>query len=174
MYQARTGEKIRYEGRSRNQLQDWLRWPVVGISCEDAEAYASWLDRSGRLPGARLCSEYEWERAARGADSREFPHGDRLAPDDANFDETYDKIPAAFGPDEVGSHPASRSPFGLDDLVGNALEWVTSSISSRRCVTRGGAYYYGRASGRISNRTEPEPSFRDTTQGTRMCATVPP
>ena len=49
---------------------------------------------------------------ARGADDREFPGGDFLDPDDANFDETYAREPASMGPDEVGSYPASRSPFG--------------------------------------------------------------
>ena len=50
-----------------------------------------WLDRTGRVPGARVCEEREWERAARGADDRMYPHGDNLEPDDANFDETYGK-----------------------------------------------------------------------------------
>src|SRR6202022_2636026 len=103
--------------RNRRAEQDWLRFPVAAISLEDAQAYLGWLDRSGRLPGARLCDEYEWERAARGADDRRFAHGDTLSPEDANFDETYDR--KGFGPDEVGTHPASTSPFGVRDLVGN-------------------------------------------------------
>ncbi len=133
---------IRYESRKRRFVQDWLRFPVSGISLEDAEGYARWLDGTGRVPGARLCDEHEWERAARGADGREFPHGDRLEPDDANIDATYGKQPLAFGPDEVGSHPASRSPFGLDDACGNVFEWTTSKLAARENVLRGGAYYY--------------------------------
>src|SRR6185436_5453816 len=114
------GEPFRYGTRSRRAVQDWLRFPVSGLPLADAEAYLRWLDRSARVPGARLCSEQEWERAARGADDRPFPHGDRLLPEDANFDETYDRN--GYGPDEVGAHPASASPFGVEDLVGNVFE----------------------------------------------------
>ena len=71
------------------------------------------------MPGARPCSSLEWVRGARGADGRLYPHGARLAPDDANTFETYGTLSAA-GPDEVGAHPASRSPFDLDDMIGNA------------------------------------------------------
>jgi len=147
---------------------------VSGISFEDARAYARWLDQTGRVPGARLCTEQEWERAARGADDRKYPHGDRLLPDDANFDATYGKKPDAFGPDEVGSHPASRSPFGLDDMAGNVLEWTERSAGSRGPVIRGGSYYDASIGQRTENRHEPEPTFRDPTLGLRLCASAPP
>src|SRR5207237_9071692 len=125
---VREGEKLRLP-RAERAEQDWLRLPVAGISFLDARAYAEWLSRTARVPGARLCNEMEWERAARGADDREFPGGDALRPTDANFDATYGKQPQAFGPDQVGSHPGSRSPFGVDDMAGNVWEWVESSLS---------------------------------------------
>jgi len=171
VYTARSGEMIRYESRKRRSVQDWLRFPVSGISLEDAEAYARWLDATERVPGARLCDEHEWERAARGADGREFPHGDRLDPDDANIDVTYGKQPLAFGPDEVGAHPASRSPFGLDDACGNVFEWTTSKLAARENVLRGGAYYYDNTTVRSTNRQVSEPSARDPNIGIRICAT---
>ncbi|MFS8064800.1 MAG: protein kinase domain-containing protein [Byssovorax sp.] len=171
VYTARSGEMIRYESRKRRSVQDWLRFPVSGISLEDAEGYARWLDGTGRVPGARLCDEHEWERAARGADGREFPHGDRLEPDDANIDATYGKQPLAFGPDEVGSHPASRSPFGLDDACGNVFEWTTSKLAARENVLRGGAYYYDNTTVRSTNRQVSEPTARDPNIGIRICAT---
>jgi formylglycine-generating enzyme required for sulfatase activity len=171
LYRVRTGEKIRYPGRARRGQQDWLRLPVTGISVEDAEAYAAWLSTSGRVPGARLCREDEWERAARGADDREFPHGNRLEPDDANHDETYGKDPGAMGPDEVGSHPASRSPFGLDDMAGNAFEWVVSSLAPQGHAARGGSYLHDVSGMQVANRQTPVATYRDASVGMRVCAT---
>lgn len=167
---AQEGEKLRYPGRTRRAAVDWSRLPVVGITSADAAAYAAWLDQSGRLPGARLCDEREWERAGRGADERTFPAGELLPPDDANFDLTYGKDPRSFGPDEVGSHPASDSPYGVRDLAGNVWEWTRSALAPDQAVARGGSYYFAASSCRLTNREIPEPSFRDLTVGMRICA----
>ena len=58
------GDKIVYIGRDHNAAQDWRNFPVLGVSGEDAAAYAAWLDRERIVPGARVCTEIEWERAA--------------------------------------------------------------------------------------------------------------
>ena len=68
--EAWDGEPIVYGTRDRNQSVRWRRLPVSGISHEDAAAFAAWLASSGRVPGARLCKEEEWEAAARGADGK--------------------------------------------------------------------------------------------------------
>jgi formylglycine-generating enzyme required for sulfatase activity len=171
VYEGLQGQKLRNPARRARSEQDWMRFPVAGISFDDAVAYVRWLDRTRRVPGARLCSEHEWERAARGADARLYPHGNRLAPDDANFDRTYGKDPLSFGPDEVGSHPASRSPFDVDDLVGNVWEWVSSSVLPDEPVARGGSFYFGAITARVNNREAPEQTFRDLAVGVRVCAT---
>lgn len=162
------GEPIRYPGRAKRAEQDWLRFPVTAISFDDARAYASWLSKSGKVPNARLCTDLEWERAARGADARRYPHGDAVLPDDMNQDITYGRVPTAFGPDEVGSHPGSRSPFGVDDLSGNVWEMVVGADG--RPVLRGGSWYQGALSAQIANREESEANNRDPLVGFRLCA----
>jgi eukaryotic-like serine/threonine-protein kinase len=166
-YSARTGEPIVYPARPRRARQDWLRFPVSGITADDAEAYAAWLDRTGRISGARLCSEMEWERAARGADDRRYPHGYTLDADDANFLATY----AEGGPDEVGSHPASESPFGLHDTVGNAYEFTRRSPDGTAFV-RGGAFGFDAMVDQIPNRQLAEQGFGGLYVGLRVCASV--
>jgi formylglycine-generating enzyme required for sulfatase activity len=169
---ARAGENVAYPERRARAEQDWRKFPVTGVSVEDALHYAAWLDATGRVPGARLCTEYEWERAARGADGREFPHGNHLAPDEANFNETY--AHEAMGPDEVGSHPASRGPFGLDDASGNAFELTRSSFEEGAFVARGGGYLYDQKTARLVNRNVVAAAFRDAGLGLRLCASFPP
>lgn len=173
MHTAREAEPVRYPSRSRLASQDWRRFPVSAVSYEDALAYTRWLDRSGRTPGARLCDEFEWERAGRGADERIFPHGDRLTPDDADYDETYGREALSFGPDEVGSHPASDSPFGVADLLGSVYELTRSVRSPEQVVFRGGAWYYDALTQRLYNRNKGEPTTRSIHIGLRVCADWP-
>jgi formylglycine-generating enzyme required for sulfatase activity len=169
---AMTGEPLRYEARASNIVQSWYEVPVGGIAPDDVSAYAAWLDETGQLVGARLCTELEWERAARGADARRYPHGDRLAVDDANIDVTYAKIPDAMGPDMVGSHPRSRSPFGVDDMAGNVWEWTRSALSLG-FAARGGSYYHSARDAQVVNRQLPVAAYRSALVGARICADLP-
>jgi len=169
-YVAGQGEPIQYLDRATRAVQTWERFPVIGISLEDVRVYVQWLRDSGRVRGARPCTEVEWERAARGADDREFPHGDVLGVADANFDETYGKRPQAFGLDEVGSYPASRSPFGLDDMAGNAFEWTVPTLTTDQAAIRGGTFYFGALTARLTNRNTVEPTARSIQLGVRVCA----
>jgi formylglycine-generating enzyme required for sulfatase activity/predicted Ser/Thr protein kinase len=175
VFTAKEGETFRYPGRTRRNTADWRQFPLSGVSAEDLAGYFYWLDQSGRLPGARLCSQNEWEYAARGADGRRYPHGDQLLPDDANIDTTYDRKHTAFGPDMVGSHPASVSPFGLEDTAGNAFE-ITRSVTPEfgRVVLRGGAWYYDSFGAHLANLSVGDPTARDAAIGVRVCASFSP
>jgi len=91
------------------------RHPVVEASWDGASAYCAW--RNARLP-----TEAEWEKAARGRDGRRFPWGNE-APDisRARFGAGWhDTAP-------VDAHPAGASPYGVLDMAGNAWEWVSSA-----------------------------------------------
>ena len=162
---------MRFPGRHLRVEQDWSRFPVSGVSFDDVLAVRARSTRTGRVPGARPCDEREWERAARGADGRAFPGGDRLAPDDANFDLTYGREPQSFGPDIVASHPASDSPFGVHDLAGNVWEWTTSAEQPGAPVLRGGSFYQRSLDSRCENRQPAVPAHRSVLLGVRICAT---
>jgi formylglycine-generating enzyme required for sulfatase activity len=169
-YTEAEGQPVVYPDRDRRQRQDWSQFPVAATTIGDGKAFARWLDESGRVPRARFCTDREWERAARGADDRQFPNGDQLADDDANFDVTYGRRPGGFGPDEVGSHPASDSPFAVADLAGNVWEFVMSSTDPQQTFIRGGAFYEERRIQKSTNSGATEPMMRDPVVGLRICA----
>ena len=146
--------------------------PVAGISPRDAAEFIEWLRVSGRVPTARFCSETEWERGARGADDRIYPHGNQLKGEDANIDSTYGRSAASFGPDEVGAHPTSDSPFGLHDMAGNVIEIVRSELGGGTFIGKGGGYYHDALSARLTNRIAIDDAVRFHTIGLRVCADV--
>ncbi len=98
-------------GAKRAELDDL---PVTGVSWQDADAYC-------RAVGRRLPSEVEWEKAARGPKGLEFPWGNEWSERKANVGADQSREP---GPMPVGSFPAGRSPYGIDDMAGNVMEWV--------------------------------------------------
>lgn len=90
-----------------------LQWPVY-VTQAEASAYARWRGRS-------LPSEAQFQRAAYGDpdEARLYPWGT------ATPDATHGVFDfSSYEPAPVGTHPAGRSPWGVDDLVGNGWEWT--------------------------------------------------
>jgi eukaryotic-like serine/threonine-protein kinase len=170
------GEMQRYTmadfGRERDHV-DWRRWPVMYVSFEDALQYAAWLDASGRAPGARMCTEVEWERAARGADGRPFALGYVLRPSDASFGETYG-LPSAGRRwlDEVGSFPNGRSVYGVDDMIGSVGELVAATRPGLTAL-KAGEWRKPAALQRADRVEIVDAQLRSTEIGLRICAPSP-
>ena len=151
--------KGRYDSEPRDRPADsgepynLANHPAVGLTWYEALAFTRWLtegwQRAGRLLvgwQARLPSEAEWEKAARGAlqiprqplagqwqasaappmqsnpkVKRSYPWGDKTDTNLANYDETRIETTSA-----VGGFPDGVSPYGCEEMSGNVWEWTRS------------------------------------------------
>ncbi len=165
------------------QRSDDSGMPVVGISWKEAMGYTEWLSgRTGK--NYRLPTEAEWEFAARGGSTSQYPFGDRLMITQARYSQ---KNSIAQGPLST-RQPINANSFGLYHTVGNVREWVADhwqdhhdqQIADGKArtgngprVVRGGSYADYEDALRSSARQPLDQSTRDRYTGFRVVLELP-
>jgi formylglycine-generating enzyme required for sulfatase activity len=154
------------------------RQPVVGVSWDDAQRYATWA-------GLRLPSEAEWEYACRANTNTRYYTGD-----------TEKDLDRAGWYDENSGeelHPVGEKEpnnCGLYDMHGNVFEWVEDDwhdnykgapddgrawVDDPRCayrVMRGGSWSYDAIDCRSAGRDYDRPGNRGYYVGFRLSRSV--
>ena len=115
---------VRRDGRYEVE-PDFEEHPATQVSWYGAVAYCEWA-------GARLPTEAEWEKAARGPDGRVYPWGDVW---DSALCNTSENGLEATTP--VDCYPLGASPYGVLDMVGispeHGITAYVSTAGSRPC-----------------------------------------
>lgn len=191
----RPDDEPKYKGDTRFNAPNQ---PVVGVNWFEAEAWCNWLTARFQEDGPSwwrqgmrvlLPTEAQWEFAARGNTSRDYPWIiGKLTTEHANYSDSGIRTTTP-----VGIYPKGATPEGVCDMMGNVWEWcvdgwnerayesrvrgvsdpfVPSETSARRAVRGGAWFFYARFL---------DPAFRSwsgagnrfSDLGFRCCVSVP-
>jgi len=164
-------------------VKEYNDYPVVYVDWDMARNYCEWR-------GARLPTEAQWEKAARGSDDqRSYPwEAGRTDCQKANYNGPNG---CYGGTTKVGSYAAGKSPYGVYDMAGNVWEWVADWYSERYYQTsfesnplgpdsgqsrvlRGGSWTRQEFDIRVSNRNKFAPTYYNFDIGFRCASDVTP
>ncbi len=154
--------------------------PMVEVSWFGAKAYADFF-------GYRLPTEMEWEKAARGTGTNDYPWGNTVQRNQANYVSSHNLFKKMFS-DVVKTTPVGFyngrsydgyqtmegiSPYGLYDMAGNVYQWTGDDHPKVHYrYMRGGSYQSYEYSLRVWPRNSAGPEYSSMSLGFR-CARTP-
>lgn len=162
--------------------QTLTRWPAL---------YVTWAEAQGLCAArrARLPTEAEWEKAARGPEGNLYPWGETPPTSTlAMYGQHHvHEIPILAA---VDSHDEGQSPYGLHHMAGNIAEWVQDWFgldyyaympernpigpsAGRYKGVRGGSWKSKRVMLRTATRGGSAPGQRSATIGFRCARSSP-
>lgn len=124
-------QRVKFDGNTFSAQPGYENHPMTMVTWFGAWGYCGYY-------GYRLPTEMEWEKAARGTDTRPFPWGEAIARENANFYasrdpfekmSSYGSRTSPVGFYNGGSYDGyqtldSASPYGLYDMAGNVWQWT--------------------------------------------------
>lgn len=156
----------------------YIRFPVIFVDWNMAQTYCEWR-------GARLPTEAEWEKAARGGTNVIYPWGGDPDCNLANYG-------GCLGDTSSGTiYDLGQSRYGVYNMAGNVWEWVSDWYAADyyrpthqdnpqgpdtgdEKVLRGGSWKDNSAEMRSVNRESRPPSYASNTIGFRCAKDVNP
>ena len=124
-------QRVKFDGITFSTQPGYENHPMTMVSWFGARGYCQYY-------GWRLPTEMEWEKAARGSDTRPFPWGEDIQRENANYYASRDPFEdmSSFGSrtspvgfyngQKYGDYQTldSASPYGLYDMAGNVWQWT--------------------------------------------------
>ena len=174
------GLRLNYENGKFSPKAGYGNHPMVEVSWFGAKAYADYY-------GYRLPTELEWEKAARGTGTNDYPWGNTVERNQANFLSSHNLFSKMFG-DVVKTTPVGFyngnnydgyqtiegiSPYGLYDMAGNVYQWVGDDHPKVHYrYMRGGSYQSYEYSLRVWPRNNAGPEYTSMSLGFRCARDV--
>ncbi|MCI5165291.1 MAG: formylglycine-generating enzyme family protein [Candidatus Electrothrix sp. GM3_4] len=174
-------------GDNPSRFTDQFR-PVEQVSYQDAILFIQLLNEL--IPGirARLLTEAEWEYCCRAGSATPFSLGNRITPDQVNYNGQYPYHTGLAGRNRKQSVAVKSFPcnaWGLYEMHGNVWEWChdhwqenlfseepkinpQGSKNGEFQVVRGGSWFLGGRGVRSAVRGKFAPHFRNSRIGFRI------